>query len=314
MLKIISFTRIISRSHYLFVSEIGQNMKKAALYKKHIATAPPQAEMSQQKDYSRKAFNNLQKMHAQTVNFGRIMTILQKFTARHGVEVAVMSVIIILTKMLFIGLMALPVTEDALVSPFFSSVGGAFISNFVAAFVGLSLSKKLLLSPDERRNAPAFQGAMRYIVFASVMSSISLMIGFALQVMFVTESAMLSSLLTLVGTLLAASVTAMVIVQYGLVLPAAASGRKHSMEIACQQVRPFWKTLFGMVFSCKAVMVVLSFLFSAISLPVFVSASILAVLSSLFTVYIYLALSASYAAAGYLFNTDFDVHKDDFVR
>lgn len=287
-------------------------MAKAALYKKNNRPPFPASHQAPKNNYSRKAFNNLNKVQAQNVDFKRISTILQKFTKRHALEIMTFAIIAFIVQSFFIGLLTLDSVKTSSKALFMSTIGAVFLSNIIIAYIGLNLSKKLLLSQEERQHIPPSQGAMRYVGFAFIMSFISLMMGLGVQMIAGSYSLVASSIVALIGTLIAACMATMIVVQYGLILPAAATNRKSSMAIACGQVRPFWISLFVPIFSCKALMALCVFVVSVLSLPTLISSLIVALLSSICSMYIYLALSASYAAAGYLFNMDYDIQKDDF--
>jgi len=282
-------------------------MAKAALYKKNNRPPSPAPQQKTKNNYSRKAFNALHKVQAQNVNLKRIVTILQKFTKRHSLGIMTFMIMAFMIQSFFIGLLTLDFVKASSKVLFLCTIGAAFLSNIIIAYMGLNLSKKLLLSQEERRHVSASQGAMHYIGFAFIMSFVSLIMGMAVYMM-----AGSYSVIAFIGTFITACMTTMIMVQYGLILPAAATNRKSSMAIACGQVRPFWISLFVPILGCKGVMAFCVFMVSVLSLPTIISSLIVALLSSLCSLYIYLALSASYAAAGYLFNMDYDIQKDDF--
>ena len=262
--------------------------------------------------YSRKAFNNLQKLHLQSVDVKRIVTILKKFTNRHFIEIAVAVLCLFALKFIFSLLVTTKAIKASAAFMFLSSAGGAFIASLVTSLLALIMSKKLLLSPAERNQTSAFQGALTFVTFAASMSFLSFLFAFGMQILHQHDSGIVSLLIMCCMTVMASAVMSMFIVQYGLILPAAAANRKRSMAIACQQVRPFWKSLFTITFTAKAVMAFLAMIVLAVTQSYFAVSLIIGFISTAVTLYIYLSLSASYAAAGYLFNTDFDIQKDDF--
>lgn len=293
---------------------IGQiNMEKAAFYKRNNRSPSPLVQKNSENEYSRNAFNSLHKMQTQNVNWGRISTILQKFTQRYTLEIIAFAVIAFVIKAAFIGMMQIDTIKESSVGLFFTAIMGAFISNIIVASIGLHLSKKLLLRPKERQNMATFQGGLCYIGFSMAISFVALVMGFGIHMIASSYESIGASFVILIGTLFAACMAAMIITQYGLILPAAAANRKYSMAIACGQVRPFWKSLFPFIFSCKAFIAVGAFIISILSLPEIISSLMIALLSPIASIYIYLMLSSAYVASGYLMNMDYDLQKDSSI-